>query len=169
MSTRRRFLSLTASIVPIGIAGCMEDDKNNGETGPKETPLNEDGMDVENPQPVSDEEFAQWEPKTQCSSGDPAVMLDSEISVQTVKDEISDKYKPIKYDSLSRPQKEILATVLTVGGYSTCSESDEFSDFLITAIQRTQNQDGEDSSVYLEYDNKYYRLYLRRSDQVYTF
>lgn len=167
---RRRFIGLTASLATIGIAGCtgpgIEKEEPQTNNDDEEVP---DDLDVENPEPVSQQEFDNWEPDTNCSDDQPESMLNSEIGVKAVLENLPEEYDPISYDSLPHSQKELLAITLTEGGYATCEESDAFSTFLQNAVETTRNQEGDDSHAYLEYDGAYYQLYLRRADQVYTY
>lgn len=169
MTSRRKFLSLSASVVSLGLAGCM-DDQEAEEPQPEEDDQQiPDDLNVENPTPVSQQEFDDWEPDTNCGGDQPDSMINSEISVSETTNSIGDGFNPVSYDSLPQSQKEILAVVLTERGYATCEESDAFGTFLEDAVEASREQENDSTSVYLEYEETYYKLYLRRADQVYAY
>lgn len=169
MASRRRFLKTSAVSVPVsvGFAGCLsqlpEDDPST------ETPENE--RNVENPDPVSDETFEAWEPDTNCNDGEREAMYNSEISVQDVHNELDDSYNPLAYDGLPDEEKRILAKVLENGGYATCDTSEAFQSFVEKAVYEyaAEQDDDDDMKVFLEYDDTYYRLHIRKQDQVYAY
>lgn len=180
MTSRRRVLRASAVTIPlVGLAGCINpsDDAETPTETPTDTPTGTptdttptDELDVENPEPVSDEAFDKWEPDTNCNDGEMEAMYNSEISVNAVRDDLSDSYNPIAYDDLPKDEKIILAEVLERGGYDTCETEGGFDSFLGKAVyDYADEQDGDDMNVFLEYDGRYYQLYLRKQDQVFTY
>lgn len=98
-------------------------------------------------------------------------MYNSEISVQDVRNELDDSYNPLAYDGLPNEEKRILAEVLEKGGYATCDTSEAFQSFLEKAVYEyaAEQDDDDDMKVFLEYEDTYYRLYIRKQDQVYAY
>lgn len=169
MTSRRRVLQTSAASVAVsaGFAGCLarlqQDDPSS------ETPTDE--RTVENPDPVGDDAFEAWEPDTNCNDGEREAMYNSEISVQAVHDELDDSYNPLAYHGLPDEEKRILATVLEKGGYATCDTSEAFQSFVEKAVYEyaAEQDDDDDMKVFLKYDGTYYRLYIRKQDQVYAY
>lgn len=173
MRSRRRFLTASAVSIPViaGVAGCL--DRLSQEEAPPDTPTDTptDELNVENPDPVNAAVFDAWEPDTNCNEGEQESMYNSEISVQDVHNDLSDRYNPIAYDDLPDDEKQILATMLENGGYATCETSGAFRSFTEKAVYEyaaEQNED-DDLKVFLEYDDTYYRIYIRQQDQVYAY
>lgn len=181
MRSRRDVIRRTAVIcVPLGLAGCTGSSPATEETTqtdtPTETPTDTttepptDELNVENPEPVSMAVFDAWEPDTTCNGGERESMYNSEISVQNVLGDRPDGSNPIAYDGLPDGEKRILAEVLAVGGYATCDTSVAFQSFLEKAVyDYAAEQEGDDMHVWLEYEGTYYRLYLRKQDQVFAY
>lgn len=153
--------------VSVGFAGCLS--RLPQDEASTETPTDE--RNVENPDPVSAEVFEKWEPDTNCNDGEQESMYNSEISVQDVHDELDASYNPIAYADLPDEEKRILAEVLEQGGYATCNVSEAFQSFLEKAVYEyaAQQEDDDDMKVFLEYDETYYRLYIRKQDEVYAY
>lgn len=181
MRSRREFLRRTAAIcVPLGLAGCTgaspATDGTTQTDTPTETPTDTttdpptDEVNVENPKPVSEAVFDAWEPDTNCNGGERESMYNSEISVKNVVDERPAGSNPIAYDGLPDAEKRILAEVLAVGGNATCDTSAAFQSFLEKAVyEYAAEQEGDDMNVWLEYEGAYYKLYLRKQDQVFAY
>lgn len=180
MPSRRRVLRWGAGMsASLGSAGCLTAGPGNGDsptetptatpqTTPTETPTDE--VDVENPDPASEATFNAWEPDTNCTDGTPESMYNSEISVQSVIDDRPAGSNPIAYAGLPADEKRILGEVLAVGGYATCETSEAFQSFAAKAVyEHAATQDGDETSVYLEYDETYYKLYIRKQDQVFAY
>lgn len=156
-----------AVALSVGLAGCL------GSAADPEQPATDpptDELDVDNPDPVSEAAFEAWEPDTTCNGGEQESMHNSEISVRNVLDDQPAGVKPVAYDGRPDAQKEILAEVLAVGGYATCEPSEPFLSFLQTAVyDYAAEQERDDTSVWLAYDGTYYKLYLRKQDEVYAY
>lgn len=165
MPTRRAFLTSSAITLSIGFAGCTTPTPTEETKTPKTYKINTD-----NPTPASDETFQTWEPNTNCNDGEMESMYNSEISINEIKNNIGDEYSPLQYTTLPKEEQRILATVLENGGYATCDTSDAFNTFFDKAINdHARTQEGDDRHIYLEYDGRYYQLYLRKQDQVYAY
>lgn len=176
MLSRRKVLRRSAAVsVTLGLAGCVDSLPGNEPTStvnatemPTETPTDE--LQVENPEPVSEEVFTEWEPDTNCKVDKPESMYNSEVSVQSVLDEQPDSVNPIPYESLPDGERRIIAEVLEVGGYATCDTSEAFQSFLEKAVyDYADKQEGDATNVWLEYEKNYYKLYIRKQDQVYAY
>lgn len=116
---------------------------------------------LEDDESFNQDEIEAWEPDTHCNGGNRESMDDSEISVQSVLGEQPASINPIAYDELPREQKEILAEVLGVGGYTTCDPSGASGSFLEKAVYEYADEPESDgTSVYREYDGNYYKLYI---------
>lgn len=166
MTTRRTFLKSSTLTLTLGLAGCTTQQPDNEDPQPTKTYK----INTANPNPVEDQTFQTWEPETNCNDGEMESMYNSEISVAEIKDKLSNEYNPIKYTDLPEEEQRILATVLEKGGYATCETSDAFNAFLDTAVnEHARKQEGDDMHAYLEYDGRYYQLYLRKQDQVYAY
>lgn len=169
MTTRRKFLGISVSATMIPLTGCIDDSGQNQPATDNPSDTQTDELDIQNPTPASQQEFENWEPDTNCNTDQADAMVNSEISITKVRQEIKNGYQPISYTDLPKNQKEILAIALTQGGYALCDETNPFSTFFENAVEQGRNQEKDDLTIYLEYDNKYYQLYLRRDDQVYAY
>ena len=59
--------------------------------------------------------------------------------------------------------------MLEKGGYATCDASGAFRSFVEKAVYEYAAEQDDDMKVFLEYDDTYYRLYIRQQDQVYAY
>lgn len=177
MTTRRQFLSLGCGSI-VMIAGCVSAPGDSDDLPTEETPIDEtptetstDDVDIQNPVPTDDDTLTSWDENLDCNNGtdEEYHAQKREVSVIAVVDEIGSEYKPIPYTSLSTEQKHIIAPVIANGGFATCESSDAFNSFLSTAYNEYgREQEADAMTIYLEYDGRYYQLYLQKQDQVYA-
>lgn len=167
MTSRRGFLKTSAASVAgsVVFAGCLG--RSLQDEPSTETPTDE--RNGANPDPASNEAFESWEPDTICNDGEQEAMYNSEISVQNVRKELDDSYHPIAYDDLPDEEKQLLAKVLENGGHATCDPAGAFQSFLERAVNEYAAKQEDDRKIFLEYDDTYYRLYIRKQDQVYAY
>lgn len=88
---------------------------------------------------------------------------DSTIAVAHTTSDVDGGYAPIRFETLSDAERELLDAVTTDGGHSTCDLSDAFERFVVRVREHLQRQ--EDTMVYLERDGVYYGLRVEVTDQ----
>lgn len=159
----------------MAVAGCVgpqDDDTNPTDSPPKQVPTPTDELDIQNPTPADDSTLTSWEADLDCQNGtDESYHAQKrEVSIQSVKDEIGSEYNPVPYAELTDAQKEILALVIEHGGFATCESNDAFNSFLDVAVNEyAREQEADAMNVYLEYDGRYYKLYIQKQDQIYAY
>lgn len=85
---------------------------------------------------------------------------DIEEMIQTLRDEIT---------AVTNDLDRRIAEVLEVGGYATCDPAGSFQSFLEKAVyDYAATQEGEETDVWIAYEKTYYKLYIRKQDQVFA-
>lgn len=88
---------------------------------------------------------------------------DSTIAVDHVTRSLDGAYAPIRFATLTGRERDLLDTVTTDGGYSTCDGGDAFDRFVERVHEHLQRQD--DTMAYLERDGVYYGLRVEVKDE----
>lgn len=154
---RRTLLANAASAVGLGVglAGCSDAPL------PPESPATTDTTPSTTAEPTDEPGSTDWTATTDCEP-----MRENVVKIEWVVDDLDDEYSPVPFDDLTAGERDLIRTVVTAGGYSSCAVTDSFRRFVDRVMTHRREQDR--FTVYLSYDEEYYGLYVQQGDQVFS-